>query len=65
MAVNVSLCKKPISGKRYSLYLDFYPVVVNSENGEKIRRILGLYVFNNTRNPLDKTHNINSLNIAE
>jgi hypothetical protein len=35
---------KPISGKRYSLYLDFYPVVVNSENGEKIRRILGLYM---------------------
>jgi hypothetical protein len=48
------------------LYLDFYPAVINSENGVKTRReFLDLYVFDNTRNPLDKLHNTNTLNIAE
>lgn len=66
MAVKVTLRKKPISGKRHSLYLDFYPAVNNSEKGVKTRReFLGLYVFDNTRNPLDKLHNTNTLNIAE
>jgi integrase len=66
MAVKVTLRKKPISGKRHSLYLDFYPAVMNSENGKKTRReFLGLYVFDSTRNPLDKVHNTNTLNIAE
>ncbi len=66
MAVKVTLRKKPISGKRHSLYLDFYPAVINSENGVKTRReFLGLYIFDNTRNPLDKVHNTNTLNIAE
>jgi integrase len=66
MAVKVSLRKKSISGKRHSLYLDFYPAVVNAENGEKTRReFLGLYIFDNTRNPLDKVHNTNTLNVAE
>lgn len=66
MAVKVTLRKKPISGKRHSLYLDFYPAVNNHENGKLTRReFLGLYIFDNTRNPLDKTHNTNTLNIAE
>lgn len=66
MTVKVTLRKKPISGKRHSLYLDFYPAVINSESGEKTRReFLGLYVFDNTRNPLDKVHNTNTLSIAE
>jgi hypothetical protein len=53
MAVKVTLRKKPISGKRHNLYLDIYPAVINSESGEKTRReFLGLYVIDNTRNPL-------------
>ena len=66
MAVKVTLSKKPISRKRHSLYLDFYSAVLNSENGEKTRReFLDLSIFDNTRNPLDKLHNTNTLNIAE
>lgn len=66
MAVKVTLRKKPISGKRHSLYLDFYPAVINSENGELTRReFLGMYIFDNTRNPLDKIHNTDTLNTAE
>jgi integrase len=66
MAVKVTLRKKPISGKRHSLYLDFYPAVINRENGELTRReFLGMYIFDNTRNPLDKIHNTDTLNTAE
>ncbi len=66
MAVKVALRKKPISGKRHSLYLDFYPAVINPESGELTRReFLGMYIFDNARNPLDKIHNTNTLNTAE
>lgn len=66
MAIKVTLRKKSISGKRHSLYLDFYPPVVNSETGVLSRReFLGMYIFDNTRNPLDKAHNSNTLNLAE
>ncbi len=66
MAVKVTLRKKPISGKRHSLYLDFYPAVLNPENGELTRReFLGMYIFDNTRNPLDKIHNTDTLNTAK
>ncbi|WKL47626.1 site-specific integrase [Flavobacterium pectinovorum] len=66
MAVKVTLRKKSISGKRQSLYLDFYPPVENVETGKLSRReVLGMYIFDNTRNPLDKTHNTNTLQLAE
>ncbi len=66
MAVKVTLRKKPISGKRHSLYLDFYPAVYNPESGELTRReFLGMYIHDNTRKLLDKMHNINTLNTAE
>jgi hypothetical protein len=32
IAVKVTVRKKPISGKRHSLYLNFHPAVMNSEN---------------------------------
>ena len=66
MAVKVTLRKKSISGKRQSLYLDFYPPIENVETGKLSRReVLGMYIFDNTRNPLDKTHNANTLQLAE
>jgi integrase len=66
MAVKVTLRKKSISGKRQSLYLDFYPAIPNADTGKLSRReVLGMYIFDNTRNPLDKTHNINTLQLAE
>jgi integrase len=66
MVIKVKLRKRKITGERQSLYLDFYPPIVNPENGELSRReYLGMYVFNSTRNPLDKTHNTNTLQLAE
>lgn len=38
MAIKVKLRKKPISKGRSSLYLDFYPAVLNFETGELTRR---------------------------
>lgn len=66
MAIKVKLRKRKITGERQSLYLDFYPAVINPENGELTRReYLGMYIFDNTRNPLDKIHNTDTLNTAE
>ena len=66
MAIKVKLRKRKITGERQSLYLDFYPPIVNPENGELSRReYLGMYVFNSTRNLLDKAHNTNTLQLAE
>lgn len=45
MAIKVTLRQKPISKGRSSLYLDFYPAVLNSETGELTRReFLKMYV---------------------
>lgn len=66
MAVKVTLRKKPISGKRQSLYLDFYPPIENANTGKLSRReVLGMYIFDNPRNPLDKIHNSSTLQLAE
>ncbi|WP_339715300.1 site-specific integrase [Cyclobacterium amurskyense] len=45
MAIKVTLRQKPISKGRSSLYLDFYPAVLNTETGEFTRReFLKMYV---------------------
>jgi len=47
MTIKVKLRQKNITGKRQSLYLDFYPAVQNSETGEKTRRgFLNLFLNN-------------------
>ena len=46
MAVKVKLRDKNISGGRKSLYLDFYPAIINHKTGKKTRReFLGLHLF--------------------
>lgn len=66
MAIKVKLRQKPISGNRQSLYLDFYPAVPHPETGEPTRReFLGLYLFDKAKNPIDKQHNKETLQLAE
>lgn len=61
----VKLRQKQISGDRKSLYLDFYPAIKNSKTGELTRRqFLGLYIFDNPKNPIDKQHNKETLLLA-
>ena len=46
MAIKVALREKRISDNRLSLYLDFYPAIVNQKTGQSTRReFMGLYLF--------------------
>ncbi len=66
MATKVKLRQKPISGKRHSLYLDFYPPIPHPETGEPTRReFLGMYLFDSEKNPFDKQHNKETKQLAE
>jgi integrase len=66
MAIKVKLRQKAISGNRLSLYLDFYPAIPHPETGEPTRReFLGLYLFDKAKNPIDKQHNKETLQLAE
>lgn len=66
MAIKVKLRQKSISGNRQSLYLDFYPAIPHPETGEQTRReFLGLYLFDKVKNPIDKHHNKETIQLAE
>ena len=66
MAIKVKLRHKAISRNRQSLYLDFYPAIPHPETGEPTRReFLGLYLFDSPKNPIDKQHNKETLQLAE
>lgn len=66
MAVKVKLREKKISGKRQSLYLDFYPAIPHPETGEPTRReFLKMYLFDKAKKPIDKQHNKETLQLAE
>lgn len=63
MAIKVKLRKKAITGKRHSLYLDFYPAI--TVNGKETRReFLGKYLFDKP-NEVQKIHNKETENQAE
>ena len=50
MAIKVKLRQKNISEGRKSLYLDFYPAIINYKTGKKTRReFLGLYLFSDKK----------------
>jgi len=58
MAIKVKLRRKPISGNRQSLYLDFYPAIPHPKTGELTRReFLGFYLLDNPKTAADKQHN--------
>lgn len=66
MAIKVKLRQRAISGNRQSLYLDFYPAIPHPETGEPTRReFLGLYLFDKAKNPINKLHNKETLQLAE
>jgi integrase len=66
MATKVKLRKKAISGNRQSLYLDFYPPIKNPDTGKETRRqFLKLFVFDRPKNPFDKEHNRETMELAE
>ncbi|MFZ4106786.1 site-specific integrase [Flavobacterium sp.] len=66
MGIKVSLRKKKISKGRASLYLDFYPQIIHSATGKPTRReFLGIYIIDKPKNNYEKSHNSDSLSVAE
>jgi integrase len=66
MITKVALRQKKISKGRQSLYLDFYPAIPHPETGDPTRReFLGLYLFDKAKNPVDKQHNKETLQLAK
>ena len=66
MAIKVKLRHKKISKGRISLYLDFYPPIVNTKTRKTTRReFLNLYIFQRPKSAIDKLHNRETILIAE
>jgi integrase len=66
MTIKVKLRQKAISGKRKSLYLDFYPPIPHSQTGALTRRqFLGLYIQAKAISPIEKQSNKDVLQLAE
>jgi integrase len=66
MAIKVKLRLKSISGKRHSLYLDFYPAIINLKTNELTRReFLGLYLYDKPKTNAEKQHNKEHQELAE
>jgi len=62
----VTLREKKISKGRKSLYLDFYPAILNHDTGNKTRRkFLGMYVLEKPRGPIEKQHNKETMALAK
>jgi integrase len=66
MTIKVTLRKKSISGERQSLYLDFYPAIVDAKTGQPTRReFLKMYVHTKAKTAAEKEHNAEQLETAE
>jgi hypothetical protein len=62
----VALRRRPISGARESLYLDFYPAIRDPYNMEMRRReYLGIYIYAKPRTEMEKEFNNEMLMKAE
>lgn len=64
--INVTLRQKEISNGRLSLYLDFYPPILNPKTNEYSRReFLKIYLFKKPKDQIQKISNIENLRTAE
>jgi integrase len=66
MTHKVTLRQKLISKGRKSLYLDIYPPIPHPKTGKLTRReFLSMYIYEKPKTPIDRTHNTETLKIAE
>ncbi len=64
--IKVKLRNKVILGGKKSLYLDFYPPILHPDTQKNTRReVLGLYIYDKAKTPLQKNHNNETLSLAE
>ena len=63
---NVNLRKKVLSTGKISLYLDFYPPIINPKTGKETRReFLKLYLSSNPKTIEEKKQNTENFDLAE
>lgn len=63
---NVSLRKKSLANNKSSLYLDYFPSIINPKTGKESRReFLGLQVFDKPKDDIEKAHNKSTLEYAD
>ncbi|MDI9878064.1 site-specific integrase [Flectobacillus longus] len=66
MAIKVTVRQKAITKGRMSLYLDFYPEIIDPQTGVKTRReFLKRYIIEKPKNTLEREQNKESLSFAE
>ena len=64
--IKVTLREKPLKSDKNSLYLDYYPPIVNSTTGEKTRReFLNMHIYKNPKNQEEKKYNSETLSLAK
>ena len=63
---NVTLRKKALANNKSSLYLDYFPPIINPKTGKESRReFLGLQLFEKPKNDIEKNHNKTTTNTKE
>lgn len=66
MAIKIKLRTKAIKGNRHSLYLYFYPPILHPTTGIPTRReFLKMFTIDKPKNPIEKLHNTETLQLAE
>ncbi len=62
----VTLRQKKLKSGKLSLYLDFYPPIINPETGKSTRReFLNIHILDNPKKPKEKKENKDKIQIAE
>lgn len=63
---NVTLRKKALANNNSSLFLDYFPAIINPKTGKESRReFLGLKVFDIPKDETEKAHNKSTLAFAD
>lgn len=63
---NVTLRRKKLAKGKLSLYLDYFPEIINPKTGKPTRReFLNLKIFENPKNELEREHNSTQIQLAE
>lgn len=62
--VKVTLREKKINNGKFSLYLDFYPPIINSDGKRTRREFLGMYIYEKPKNAQQRKENQEQIQIA-
>ena len=63
--IKVSLREKQLKTNKVSLYLDYYPPIINPETGTKTRReFLNMHIHKNPKTAEERSYNKETLNVA-